>query len=45
MSEKLTAQFEYTHHFNQEMIKLISENFEKINERTICVINYIFYNR
>lgn len=32
--------FEYTFHFNNEMIKVISENFSKVDEKTINLINH-----
>ena len=41
MKEKLIDLFEYTYHFNNDMIKLISENIEKIDEKTISLINHI----
>ncbi|SDR07869.1 DinB family protein [Chryseobacterium soldanellicola] len=40
MKEKLIDLFEYTHHFNHEMIKIISENSSKIDEKTISLINH-----
>lgn len=40
MKEKLIDLFEYTYHFNKEMIKVIAENFEKIDEKTISLINH-----
>ncbi|MBW7674639.1 DinB family protein [Chryseobacterium chendengshani] len=40
MKEKLTDLFEYTYHFNNEMIKIISENISKIDEKTISLINH-----
>lgn len=40
MKEKLIDLFEYTYHFNREMIKVIAENLEKIDERTINLINH-----
>lgn len=40
MKEKLIDLFEYTYHFNQEMIKIISENTSKIDEKTISLINH-----
>lgn len=40
MKEKLIDLFEYTYHFNQEMIKIISENISKIDEKTISLINH-----
>lgn len=40
MKEKLIDLFEYTYHFNKEMIKVIAENFGKIDERTISLINH-----
>ncbi|MCJ8154023.1 damage-inducible protein DinB [Chryseobacterium sp. SSA4.19] len=40
MKEKLTDLFEYTYHFNNEMIKLISEHILKIDEKTISLINH-----
>lgn len=40
MKEKLIDLFEYTYHFNQEMIKVISENLEKVDEKTISLINH-----
>ena len=42
MKEKLIDLFEYTFHFNSEMIKIIAENIENIDEKTItlnpCVV-------
>ncbi|KPH14491.1 DinB family protein [Chryseobacterium sp. ERMR1:04] len=40
MKEKLIDLFEYTYHFNQEMIKVISENLEKVDEKMISLINH-----
>lgn len=40
MKEKLIDLFEYTHHFNQEMITIISENISKVDEKTISLINH-----
>lgn len=40
MKEKLIDLFEYTYHFNKEMIKIISENLEKVDEKTIILINH-----
>ncbi|SHG03772.1 DinB family protein [Chryseobacterium sp. OV279] len=40
MQEKLIDLFEYTHHFNREMIKVISENIIKVDEKTISLINH-----
>lgn len=33
--------FEYNHHFNKEIIKLIIENSPKVSEKTINLINHI----
>ncbi|MBB4805614.1 putative damage-inducible protein DinB [Chryseobacterium defluvii] len=40
MKEKLIDLFQYTDHFNQQMIKLISENLSKVDEKTISLINH-----
>ncbi|MCU7616731.1 damage-inducible protein DinB [Chryseobacterium sp. PBS4-4] len=40
MNEKLIDLFEYTYHFNKEMIKIISENISKVDEKTISLINH-----
>ncbi|KMQ67280.1 damage-inducible protein DinB [Chryseobacterium sp. FH2] len=40
MKEKLVDLFEYTYHFNKEMIKVISENFSKVDEKAISLINH-----
>ncbi|WP_185204659.1 DinB family protein [Chryseobacterium sp. C3] len=40
MKEKLVDLFEYTYHFNKEMIKIISENLEKVDEKAISLINH-----
>jgi uncharacterized damage-inducible protein DinB len=40
MKEKLVDLFEYTYHFNKEMIKIISENLEKVDEKTMNLINH-----
>lgn len=40
MQEKLIDLFEYTYHFNKEMIKVISENISNMNEKTISLINH-----
>lgn len=40
MKEKLIDLFEYTYHFNKEMIKVIAENFNKADEKTISLINH-----
>lgn len=40
MKEKLVDLFEYTYRFNKEMIKIISENLEKVDEKTMSLINH-----
>lgn len=40
MKEKLIDLFEYTYHFNIEMIKVISENRELVDDKTINLINH-----
>ncbi|MCW3161858.1 DinB family protein [Chryseobacterium oryctis] len=40
MKEKLIDLFEYTYHFNKEMIKVITENLDKVDEKTISLINH-----
>ncbi|KPE50712.1 damage-inducible protein DinB [Chryseobacterium indologenes] len=40
MKEKLADLFEYTYHFNREMIKVISENKTKVDEKIISLINH-----
>ncbi|SDI90967.1 DinB family protein [Chryseobacterium jejuense] len=40
MKEKLIDLFEYTYHFNVEMIKVISENRELVDDKTINLINH-----
>jgi uncharacterized damage-inducible protein DinB len=40
MKEKLIDLFEYTYYFNKEMITVIVENLEKIDEKTISLINH-----
>lgn len=40
MKEKLIDLFEYTYHFNTEMIKVISGNLESVDEKTISLINH-----
>ncbi|KFF01567.1 DinB family protein [Chryseobacterium luteum] len=40
MKEKLIDLFEYTYHFNNEMIKIISENILKPDDKTISLINH-----
>ncbi|WP_164463324.1 DinB family protein [Chryseobacterium sp. G0201] len=40
MKDKLIDLFEYTYHFNREMIKIISVNISKIDEKTISLINH-----
>lgn len=40
MNEKLIDLFEYTYHFNREMIKIISENITKVDEKTVSLINH-----
>lgn len=40
MKEKLTDLFEYTYHFNNEMIRIILENISKVDEKTINLINH-----
>ncbi|WP_263602980.1 DinB family protein [Chryseobacterium sp. PET-29] len=41
MKEKLIDLFEYTFHFNSETIRVIGENIEKVDEKTISLINHI----
>jgi hypothetical protein len=38
--KKLIDLFEYTYHFNNEMIKVISENREAVDDKTISLINH-----
>jgi len=40
MKEKLIDLFEYTNHFNLEMIKVISENRELVDDKTISLMNH-----
>lgn len=40
MKEKLIDLFEYTYHSNKEIIKIISENISKIDDKTIGLINH-----
>ncbi|MDF2930730.1 MAG: damage-inducible protein DinB [Chryseobacterium sp.] len=40
MKDKLIDLFEYTYHFNKEMIKTISENISKADEKGISLINH-----
>ncbi|MDN5479655.1 MAG: damage-inducible protein DinB [Chryseobacterium sp.] len=40
MKEKLIDLFEYTYHFNKEMIQIISENITTVDEKTISLINH-----
>lgn len=40
MKEKLTDLFEYTYHFNNEMIRIITGNISKVDEKTISLINH-----
>lgn len=40
MKEKLIDLFEYTYHFNKEMIKIISENISQVDEKIISLINH-----
>lgn len=40
MKEKLIDLFEYTYHFNKEMIKTIAGNLEKVDEKSISLINH-----
>lgn len=40
MKEKLIDLLEYTCHFNKEMIKVISENISKTDEKIISLINH-----
>lgn len=40
MKEKLIDLFEYTYHFNKKMIKVISENITKVDEKTVSLINH-----
>ena len=40
MKEKLVDLFEYTYHFNKEMIQVIAENLKEIDEKTIGLINH-----
>jgi len=40
MKEKLIDLFEYTYHFNVEMIKVISENRELVDDKIISLINH-----
>lgn len=40
MKEKLIDLFEYTFHFNSEMIRVIAENIGKVDEKIINLINH-----
>ncbi|MBK1896862.1 DinB family protein [Chryseobacterium paridis] len=40
MNEKLIDLFEYTHHYNREIIKLIADQILKVDEKTISLINH-----
>ncbi|WP_029293476.1 DinB family protein [Chryseobacterium hispalense] len=40
MKEKLVDLFKYTYHFNKEMIKAIAENLEKVDKKTISLMNH-----
>lgn len=40
MNEKLLDLFEYTYHFNREIITLIKEQMSKIDEKTLALINH-----
>ncbi|MBE4948632.1 DinB family protein [Chryseobacterium culicis] len=40
MKEKLIDLFEYTRHFNMEMIKVISENRALVDDKTVSFINH-----
>ncbi|MBO9690921.1 DinB family protein [Chryseobacterium sp.] len=40
MKEKLIDLFEYTYHFNVEMIKVIAENRALVDDKTISLINH-----
>lgn len=40
MKGKFIDLFEYTYHFNNEMIKIISENIAKVDEKIISLINH-----
>lgn len=40
MIDKLVDLFEYTHHYNQKIIKLVKDYTPKIDERTIALINH-----
>ena len=40
MKEKLIDLFQYTHHFNKEMIGVIRDNFQKVDDNTIILINH-----
>lgn len=40
MKEKLADLFEYTFHFNKEMIAVISENISGIDEKIISLLNH-----
>jgi len=40
MKEKLADLFEYTFHFNKEMIAVISENISGVDEKIISLLNH-----
>jgi len=40
MKEKLLDLFEYTYHFNKEMITVITDHIEKVDTKTISLINH-----
>nr|WP_314491357.1 DinB family protein [uncultured Chryseobacterium sp.] len=39
--KKLNDLFEYTYHFNKEMVKIISDNLSKTDDKTVSLINHI----
>lgn len=40
MKEKMIDLFDYTYHFNKEMIRVISENISKVDKKIIGLINH-----
>ncbi|WP_144281706.1 DinB family protein [Chryseobacterium echinoideorum] len=40
MKEKIIDLFDYTYHFNKEIILIILENISKVDEKTLSLINH-----
>lgn len=41
MKEEFNELFQYSHHFNQKLLALLSENHQNVSERSMQLINHL----